>query len=333
MNRKIKLSDIGEFGLIERIRKGTVTQPDVVLGIGDDCAAVVLPATDLLLTSTDLLLESVHFCLDWTDWFMLGRKCVSVNVSDIAAMGGTPRYITLGLGLTQNHPLDHIEQFFAGVRAAAKNYDVALIGGDTCRSPGPLFIAVTILGSIPPAEMISRAGAHAGELLYVTGTIGDSALALAMLQRGEHPPDALAQRHYNPVARTLVGRELARHHLATAMLDISDGLLGDLEHLLTASAVGCRLDGRALPLSEAFAAFLPNDPELLNLALNGGEDYELLFSSPAEKSVAIEQLSATTGLPITCIGTLSADPAARQITDHLGRVLDLPAKGYNHFRD
>lgn len=333
MNRKTKLSDIGEFGLIERIRKGTATRPDVILGIGDDCAAVALPTADLLLTSTDLLLESIHFCLDWTDWFMLGRKCVSVNVSDIAAMGGTPRYITLGLGLTKNHPLDNIEQFFAGVRAAAKDYDVALIGGDTCRSPGPLFIAVTILGSVPADEMISRAGARADEKLYVTGTIGDSALALALLQRGEHSPDELAQRHYNPAARTFVGRELARRHLATAMLDISDGLLGDLEHLLTASGLGCRLDGRSLPLSKGFAAFLANDPELLNLALNGGEDYELLFSSPAEKSVDIEQLSTTTGLPITCIGTLSADPTARQVTDHQGRELDLLARGYNHFRD
>ena len=260
----MKLSELGEFGFIERIRRAVPGGAGIVAGIGDDCAVTTLPAGEVLLNTTDLLIEGGHFRRDWSDLFLLGRKSVSVNVSDIAAMGGTPRHLTLGLGIPPDLPVEELERFVAGFLDAAAGYRTVLIGGDTCRSPGPLFVSVTVEGSAPPAEVVRRSGARPGDDLYVSGTLGDSALALRLLSAGDAPPPELARRHHDPQARTALGRELAAAGLATAMIDVSDGLCADLGHILAASGVGARVEVGALPLSDPFrsaAATLP-DPVL-----------------------------------------------------------------------
>lgn len=325
----MSLARLGEFGLIARIRAQVRDPAELPLGIGDDCAAAVVPAGELLLTTTDLLIEQVHFRRDWTDLETLGRKSVAVNVSDIAAMGGTPRQLYLGVGLPVELPLEQIEAFMGGVLSACAGYGVTLAGGDTCRSPGPLFISVTAQGSVPPGQLLTRGGARPGDAVYVSGTLGDSALALRLLLAGQAPPAELARRHHDPQARVGLGRRLAAGALATAMIDLSDGLLGDLGHILAASGVGARLEADALPLSATLRAVLPDPRQGQELALTGGEDYELLFTVPPQQEAAVAAL-ADAELPLTRIGTIRA-ATGLELVDAAGAPQPLPSGGFRHF--
>lgn len=325
----MSLASLGEFGLIARIRQAVADPAELALGIGDDCAAALVPPGELLLTTTDLLIEGVHFRRDWTAARDLGRKSVAVNVSDIAAMGGTPRQIFLGLGLPADFPLVQIEEFLQGVLEASAEYGATLAGGDTCRSPGPLFISVTAQGSVPPQQLLTRSGARPGDAIYVSGTLGDSALALRQLQAGHLPLPELARRHHHPKARVALGRRLAAAGLASAMIDLSDGLLGDLGHILTASGVGARLFPDCLPLSESLRLALPDPMAQQQLALTGGEDYELLFTVPAAQQGALAALDSA-GPALTRIGVIEAEPGLKLLAAD-GSTLPLPTGSFKHF--
>jgi thiamine-monophosphate kinase len=325
------LAQLGEFGLIERIRRRNPTGSGLRLGIGDDCAALEIPAGRLLLTSTDLLIEEIHFRRDWTDPFRLGRKAVSVNVSDIAAMGGEPHFLYLGLGLPSDLPLAEIDALLDGFMQAAAENNAVLAGGDTCRSPGPLLISVTVEGSVPPGELVQRRGARPGDLLYVSGTLGDSALALQLLRAGAEVEEGLARRHHDPQARTSVGRRLAKAELATAMLDLSDGLLADLGHLLAASQVGAQLEQKAIPLSDAARLLLAKEPRWQQCALAGGEDYELLFTADPRSRDQIASLAAELAVPLTVIGQITAGDGLA-IIDGRGNRVHPEISGFDHFR-
>lgn len=326
----MSLAACGEFGLIERIRAQVAGRDDLLLGIGDDCCATMLPAGEVLLTTTDLLIEEVHFRRAWTDLDALGRKAVAVNISDIAAMGGTPQSLSLGLALPADLNPDDFDQLIAGILAAAREYGAILSGGDTCRSPGGLMLSVTVQGSIKPEQILRRSGAQAGDLLYVSGTLGDSALALRELLAGRTPSAELASRHHRPVARLRLGQELARRRLATALIDLSDGLRADLGHLLAASGVGARVSAAKLPLSTSFRTALVAEPGLLELSLAGGEDYELLWSAPPAASAALAALSVELNLPLTCIGEIFAG-AGLLVTAADGQEIISAKAGYNHF--
>lgn len=326
----MSLGGCGEFGLIERIRAQVAGRDDILIGIGDDCSATALPAGEFLLTTTDLLIEEVHFRRDWTDLFALGRKAVAVNISDIAAMGGTPQSLSLGLGLPADLDPEDFDQLVAGILAGAREYGAVLSGGDTCRSPGGLLLSVTVLGHIAPALTLRRCGARAGDLLYVSGTLGDSALALRELLAGRTPEAGIAQRHHQPTARLALGRELAQRRLATAMIDLSDGLRADLGHILAASGVGARVEAAALPLSPVFRGAMMHDSGVFDLALAGGEDYELLWSAPPTAASPLAALSAELGLPLTCIGEIVAGHALRVVAADGVEILS-PKVGYNHF--
>jgi len=303
----MKLGELGEFGLIDRIRGLLGGQERAVIGVGDDCAAIEAPAGELLLTSTDLLIEGVHFRTDWSSWYDLGCKAVAVNCSDIAAMGGAPRALFLGLAAAPEQSVEGLEALLEGLRDEARRYDAELLGGDTCRSPGPLMLGVTVQGFVPREELVRRSGGDAGDLIWVSGTLGDSALALAQLQRGERPEEQSLLRHYRPTARVELGRALAQRGLAKAMIDISDGLLADLGHVAKASGVGAEIELAMIPLSPVLRRHAARDPETIGLALHGGEDYELLFCSPCEREAEVVALAKELGLVITCIGRLRSE--------------------------
>ncbi len=290
-----------------------------------------MPAGELLLTTTDLLIEQVHFRREWTDLKSLGRKSVAVNVSDIAAMGGTPRHLFLGLGLPADADLGELDHFVAGFLEAAGEYGASLAGGDTCRSPGPLMISVTAQGSVPESRLVRRGGAGPGDAIYVSGTLGDSALGLARLQAGEAVDPFLVRRHHDPTARVELGRALAKAGIPSAMIDLSDGLLADLGHILEASDAGARIELEALPLSEAFREALADEPGLIDLALAGGEDYELLFTVPAGEEPALARLAASLALPLSRLGQITPPDDGLRVKDGHGWDYRPARRGFNHF--
>jgi thiamine-monophosphate kinase len=327
----VKLGALGEFNLIKRIRQRAAATPQVLRGIGDDAAELVLPPGEHLLTSTDLLLEQVHFRFDWTDAKCLGRKAVAVNLSDLAAMGGRPRFLYLGLACPGHTELTQVEHFLEGVLQETAAYDVALVGGDTCHSPGPWMISVTVEGSVLAGQAIGRDGARPGDRIMVSGSLGDSALALYQLERAITPVPELLQRHCTPTARVELGMLLGGSGLISAMIDISDGLTADLEHILQASCLDALIDRESLPLSAWFRAALQGQPELVELALGGGEDYELLFTVPSDAVAAVATLGRQAGVPVTCIGELVAGTGAVRLRDVDGSVRPLLVRGYDHF--
>ena len=325
----MKLAELGEFGLIERIRQAGDASTAIV-GIGDDCAAVEVPPGASLLTSTDLLIEDVHFRSTWTDYYDLGCKAVAVNVSDVAAMGGNPQAIFLGLGAPSEMSVEELEQLLSGVRDEARRYGAELLGGDTCRSSGGLMLGVTVQGYAPAEQLVRRSGAEVGDQIWVSGCLGDSALALRYLQRDEKPPEALARRHHRPEARVTLGRALAQSRLAKAMIDVSDGLLADLGHVLRASRLGGEVAVERLPLSQKFNEHVQQQPQDLELALRGGEDYELLFCSAAGRAAELLALAAQIDVPLTPIGRIRQAPGL-DVSGLEEAGVTLVAQGFDHF--
>jgi len=327
----MKLSDLGEFGFIDRIKAGVHEGSGVCLGIGDDCAVLDLPPGHQLVTTTDMLIEEIHFRAEWTDMASLGRKSVAVNVSDIAAMGGTPRYLYLSLGFPKDFPLEALDGFVEGFLDACRFYGVSLVGGDTCSSPAPFVISVTVEGSVPEGRFVSRGGARPGDAVYASGTLGDSALALHLLATGETPQPFLRDRHINPQARTRLGAALGENALPSAMIDLSDGLLSDLGHILECSGAGALVEEELLPLSEPFRAALRKSPELIRLALAGGEDYELLFTVPAAKEKEIQTIAEMAELPLTRVGRITEKAQGLTVRAADGKIYRPARGGFNHF--
>ena len=327
----MKLKDLGEFQLIEHIRQRVPVSDDVHRGIGDDAAVVTVPEGHHLLTSTDMLIESVHFRRDWTRPEDLGHKAVAVNLSDIAAMGGTPRYLYLGLACPGTTALGDIKAFLKGALEEAELYNVILVGGDTCRSPGPWIISVTVEGSTEADHAIGRDGAQPGDIIMVSGTLGDSAMALHLLQKDRDPGVVLSARHHRPTPRVELGRRLGKECIARAMIDISDGLTGDLEHILQASQVAGLIEEEKLPLSDAFIHHAANEPALRDLALFGGEDYELLFTAAPEHEAAALALGIELDIPITRVGVVQCGSGSISLQDGKGARRPILVRSYDHF--
>ncbi|WP_303721449.1 thiamine-phosphate kinase [Malonomonas rubra] len=324
---KIKdLKKLGEFGLIREIQQRVGTAAHLVKGIGDDCAIQFQREGWELLTSTDLLVEGVHFNRQWISMEELGRKSAAVNISDIAAMGGQPKSLFLAVACPIEIPVTELEQFITGFLAVAEEHGAILAGGDTCRSLGPLLISVTVQGEVETGCAICRDGAKVGDAIYVSGTLGDSAVALTDFLAGRNPEEALLQRHNRPEAKVVLGRQLANGKLASAMLDVSDGLLSDLGHILEESGVGAEVELSSLPLSEPFRRRLQEAPELIDLALTGGEDYELLLTSPHQglSEMAFE------GGKLTKVGAICRQPGLN-IRQADGSLYRCSRGGFDHF--
>ncbi len=326
-----------ETALIEALNRKFGPPPkEVVLGIGDDCAALRLNAAENLLWTVDTLVEGVHFNLAYLSLAQLGRKALAVNLSDIAAMGGEPRYALLSLGWPPERERGLALELADGLAQAAREHQVAIIGGDTVASPGGLTVTISLVGQVPASQMLRRSGARVGDLIFVTAALGEAAAGLEILRRGlELDPAlraALAEAQLNPRPQLLAGRLLAQQGLATALIDTSDGVASDLFHICTASGVGALLDSAAIPVSprvRAAAPLLGCDP--VELALTGGEDYQLLFTSPREMAARLAPAFAAAGLPAPLrLGEIV--PGARVLLGTPQGRQDISGRGFDHFR-
>jgi thiamine-monophosphate kinase len=326
MNTKIK--DIGgEFSLIHRLsRIAPGTGPHVIKGIGDDAAVLRvagLPAPYLLVTA-DILVEDRHFSRQWSAPEHIGIKAAECNLSDIAAMGGTPQWMFVSIVLSEQEEVAWVEGLYRGLGSSCRSHGVALLGGDTTRGPCAQ-ISVTVIGSVVPEQLCLRSHARPGDLLVVTGTLGASAAALALIQAGHQPSDYLLAKFRTPRCRLDVSGHIAP--LARAMIDISDGLGSEVHHICSQSNVGAQIDASAIALHadvKAAAHLLDCDP--LQWAISGGEDFELLFSITPEN---LEQLKAA-DLGLHTVGRVTDQPDTRTLVLHDGKKLPL-ARGYDHF--
>jgi thiamine-monophosphate kinase len=325
----VNVKDLGEFGLIARISDRVGPGPGVEIGIGDDAAATRPCEGKWTLTASDMLVEGVHFDLSLCDPFSLGRKSLSVNLSDIAAMGGEPRHFLLSIAIPPYISVEFLDDFMRGMLGRAEEFGVSLIGGDTCSSKGGLVISLTIIGEQLPEMIIRRAGAMPGDIVFVTGYLGDSALGLDLLKKGD-TGNIATKKHLDPFPRVREGIALAESGIPTSMIDISDGLLADLGHILECSGMGARIDLEKIPLSSFFLEKCrPLSDRSYSLALAGGEDYELLFTAPHSGKNRIGAISAHYGIPVTAIGEITVDRVLTVI--YGGAPYEISGRGFNHF--
>jgi thiamine-monophosphate kinase len=332
MKRDTRLSSLGEFGLIDRISSRVGVGGGVITGIGDDAAVTALTPGMQLLTSTDMLLEDVHFRRSWHPARLLGRKSLAVSISDVAAMGAIPRWALLSLGIPADLPLDFLDEFTEGFLSLAAEHGVTLIGGDTCSSRCGLVLSVTIMAEQYPGLIARRSGARGGHEIWVTGTLGDAALALKLLEGGHGACEpSLCARLLDPTPRVAAGRALAESGLVSAMIDISDGLLADFGHIAEMSGVGGELYLERMPTSGAFRRFAEQQPAFpYHLLLSGGEDYELAFSAPPENREKIYAAMEKSGIEATPVGIVTSFPGVRALLSD--GSCHIPKKtGFTHF--
>ena len=333
-----EISDLGEFGLIDRLTAGlnnVNTASEVA--VGDDAAVLSYPETKVLVT-TDMLLENVHFDLTYVPLKHLGYKAAVVNFSDIYAMNGTPRQITVGLGVSKRFTLEHIEELYAGMRLACEIYGVDIVGGDTCASHQGLVISITCIGDAPADSVVRRSGAKDTDLICVSGDLGAAYMGLQLLEREkvasagrkDFVPDFagkeyLVERQLKPEARRDIVRELAAAGVKpTSMIDVSDGLSSELIHICKDSNVGCRVYEDRIPIDYQTAVMAEElNMNLVTAALNGGEDYELLFTVPLSMQERIMGL----GL-VDVIGHITPESTGCFLVTPDGSDIRLKAQGF-----
>jgi thiamine-monophosphate kinase len=314
----------GEFDLIARIRARAGARDDVLLGIGDDAALLRVPAGMVLAVSSDTLVAGRHFPEDSAP-ADIGWKALAVNLSDLAAMGATPAWATLALTLPEADA-DWLDGFLDGWCELADAHGIALVGGDTTR--GPLSVGVTVHGFVAAGAALRRDGAGANDDVWVTGTLGDAAGALRQWRAGGLQSAKLRYRLDRPTPRVDVG--LALRGLASAAIDLSDGLAADLGHVLARSGVGAQLDLGRLPTSRTLADHFPDEAARWRLQLGGGDDYELCFTAPAAQALAIEQALAACDAGAMVVGRITREPGLVLLQPD-GAPFALDGAGYDHF--
>lgn len=340
MGHQTEISTIGEFGLINRITRDIkFHNASTKCGVGDDCAVMEYPETDVLVT-TDMLLEMVHFDLTYVPLKHLGYKSAVVNFSDIYAMNGTPRQIVVSLGISKRFTVEHIEELYAGIRLACENYGVDLVGGDTTASHQGLVISITCIGDAPKGKVVYRSGAHDTDLICVSGDLGAAYMGLQLLEREkavsqgrkDFEPDFsgkeyIIERQLKPEARKDIIQELTEAGIVpTAMMDISDGLSSELLHICKQSHVGCRIYEERIPIDYQTAVMAEEfGMNLVTAAMNGGEDYELLFTVPLTSH---EQVAKLKGVKI--IGHITKEELGCAMTTRDGNEITIVAQGWNH---
>ncbi|MEX2335967.1 MAG: thiamine-phosphate kinase [Fulvivirga sp.] len=340
-SKRTEINELGEFGLINRISENfTAQHKETKLGIGDD-AAIIDCGDGLTVVTTDMLLEGVHFDLSFMPVQHLGYKAVAVNVSDIAAMNGIPKQITVNLGLSNRFSVEAVDEFYKGVRAACENYKVDLIGGDTTSSASGLVISITAIGTVGQNNVSKRSGAQREDVICITGDLGAAFIGLQVLEREKqvylaNPDmqpqldkyDYIVQRQLKPEARTEVIHELAELGVVpTSMIDVSDGLASELLHISKHSAVGMRIFEDKLPIDkQTYDTAFELGIDATTAALNGGEDYELLFT------VSLKDMEKLKKQPdIHFIGYVQDLKEGNVMVTKGGNEVPVTAQGWNHF--
>jgi thiamine-monophosphate kinase len=320
---RASMREVGEFRWLAMLLPRMRTARGVMVGPGDDCAVLSTGARRVLLT-TDAVVEDVHFRRAWMTPAQIGRKAYLVNASDIAAMGGRPRFCVVSVAVPGDFPARDLLALQAGLSAAARDTGAVVVGGNVARAR-QLVVSVTVLGDAPYPPLC-RGGARPGDGLYVTGTLGDAALGRAQLERNARARSRAVRRFREPQPRLAVGLALARAGLASAAIDISDGLLQDLRHVCTASGVGAEVQLAAMPCAPAVRR------AGLGLALGGGEDYELLFTVPPRHQAPLPRLARALGCPLSRIGQVRPKRYGIRVLDAEGRPVAIERGGYDHFR-
>ncbi len=321
-----------EFDLIRRFFAPLASGEPGAFALRDDAAVLTIEAGLRLVVTTDTMVSGVHFLANDPP-ALIANKLLRVNLSDLAAMGAVPFAFTLNTALPAEIDDTWLADFAAGLGEDQMRYGVSLVGGDTVAIPGPLTLTLTAFGKVEKGRELRRASAQPGDDIYVSGTIGDAALGLLVLTGAlnglsESEAAELAGRYHKPEPRIALGRGLAG--LAHAACDISDGLIADLGHICEASGMAAVIDAAKIPLSPAARAALAIDGGLLKTVLGGGDDYELLFSAPAEKAPEITKMSANLGIPVSAIGVIVSG-AGVTVKDAEGNALDIQNRGYRHF--
>jgi len=326
MPRSRTIGDVGEFGFLARLLPRVPLGTGTLVGPGQDCAVIRSTGRAWLFT-VDALVEDVHFAWRWMTPRQVGRKAFLVNASDIAAMGGRPRFCVVALGAPAATPVATLTAMQRGLESAARACGASVVGGNMTRT-AEVTVSVALLGEAP-RRRVTRAGARQGDRIYVTGTLGDAAVAVRALQCDppRRPPPAALRRLVEPEPRLDVGRWLVESGVATAMIDVSDGFVQDLGHVCAASGVGAVVRAADVPRSAAYRAVCGADP---TLALHGGEDYELAFTVAPRHVRRLETARRQLGCPLTAVGEVVAGRGVR-VVDAAGRRLRVCAPGWDHF--
>jgi len=339
-----EISTLGEFGLIDSLTHDfKIKNPSTLKGVGDDCAVLDYEGKKTLVT-TDLLLEGIHFDLTYTPLKHLGYKAVVVNLSDVYAMNGTPRQITVSLGISKRFTLEHINELYSGIYAACEKYGVDLVGGDTSASVTGLLISVTCIGDASADDIVYRSGAHDTDLVCVSGDLGAAYMGLQLLEReraasagqpdGFQPDFAgreyILERQLKPEPRADVIAELRELGIKpTAMMDVSDGLSSELLHICKQSNVGCRIYEDRIPIDYQTAVMAEElNMNLVTAAMNGGEDYELLFTVPLTEHEKVEQMKTA-----RLIGRITKPELGAYMVTRDDAEMEIRAQGWNAFSD
>lgn len=335
-----EISSLGEFGLIDRVTSDlTARNSSTVKSVGDDAAVLTYPDTDVLVSS-DMLLEGVHFDLTYMPLKHLGYKAAVVNFSDIYAMNGTPRQITVCLGISKRFTVEHIDELYAGIRLACDIYGVDLVGGDTTASRAGLVISITCIGDVAKGEAVGRDGAKDTDLICVSGDLGAAYMGLQLLEREKaasvgvkdfmpkfEGKEYIVERQLKPEARKDIVAMLAAAGIKpTSMIDVSDGLSSELLHICHASKTGCRVYEDRIPIDYQTAIMAEElNMNLVTAALNGGEDYELLFTVPLHCHEKIKEING-----VKVIGHITSDSLGCALVTRDGAEMPLRAQGFNH---
>ena len=339
--RQTEISSLGEFGLIDRLTKDIpIRNEQTKVGIGDDAAVLSFGDKEVLVT-TDLLLEGIHFDLRYVPLKHLGYKAVVVNVSDVYAMNGKPLQITVSLGISSRFTLEHIEELFSGIKLACEVYGVDLVGGDTSASVTGLVISITCIGEANKEDIVRRSGAKPTDIICVSGDLGASFMGLQLLERENavaagqknFQPDFagkeyILERQLKPEARRDIIESLKKEGIKpTSMIDVSDGLSSELMHLCKESNTGCRVYEDKIPIDYQTALMAEEfNMNLVTAAMNGGEDYELLFTVPITDHEKIEKMKG-----VTMIGYMTSPELGEAMVTRDGSEIALKAQGWNAF--
>ena len=339
-----EISSLGEFGLIDRLTEGLeITNSSTSVAVGDDAAVLNYPSDTDILVTTDLLLENVHFDLTYVPLKHLGYKAAVVNFSDVYAMNGRPRQITVSLGISKRFTVEHIEELYAGIRIACGHYGVDIVGGDTTASHQGLVISITCIGEAPKGKAVRRSGAHDTDIICVSGDLGAAYMGLQLLEREkvasagqkDFQPDFagkayLVERQLKPEARRDIIEELDKAGIVpTAMMDVSDGLSSELIHICKDSHTGCRVYEDRIPIDYQTAIMAEElNMNLVTAAMNGGEDYELLFTVPLTDH---EKVQALEGVKV--IGYICKEELGCALVTRDGGEIPLKAQGFNPLKE